>query len=127
LRVFEHGGPPLRANYIFLGNYVDYGEQSIEVLCLVLAYKILYADNIFLLRGNHECAAVSRFGGFYDECIERYNIDMWRIFVDLFNCMPVAAIIDEKIFCVHRGLSPDLGSMEQIRGILRPTDASHPF
>lgn len=52
----------------------------------------------------------------------RYNIKLWKIFTDCFNCLPVAAIVDEKIFCCHGGLSPDLQSMEQIRRIMRPTD-----
>jgi serine/threonine-protein phosphatase PP1 catalytic subunit len=52
----------------------------------------------------------------------RYNIKLWKTFTDCFNCLPVAAIIDEKIFCCHGGLSPDLQSMEQIRRIMRPTD-----
>ena len=59
---------------------------------------------------------------FYDECKRRYNIKMWKTFTDCFNCLPVAAIVDEKIFCCHGGLSPDLQSMEQIRRIMRPTD-----
>jgi serine/threonine-protein phosphatase PP1 catalytic subunit len=52
---------------------------------------------------------------------------LWKIFTDLFNCMPLAALIDNKIFCVHGGLSPDLNSMEQIQRIMRPTDVSHPW
>jgi len=52
----------------------------------------------------------------------RYNIKLWKTFTDCFNCLPIAAIIDEKIFCCHGGLSPDLQSMEQIRRIMRPTD-----
>lgn len=52
----------------------------------------------------------------------RYNIKLWKIFTDCFNCLPIAAIIDEKIFCMHGGLSPDLKTMEQIRRIVRPTD-----
>ena len=47
---------------------------------------------------------------------------MWKTFTDCFNCLPIAAIVDEKIFCCHGGLSPDLQSMEQIRRIMRPTD-----
>lgn len=47
---------------------------------------------------------------------------MWKTFTDCFNCLPIAAIIDEKIFCCHGGLSPDLQGMEQIRRIMRPTD-----
>ncbi|KAL7861466.1 hypothetical protein SRHO_G00129070 [Serrasalmus rhombeus] len=52
----------------------------------------------------------------------RFNIKLWKTFTDCFNCLPIAAIIDEKIFCCHGGLSPDLQSMEQIRRIMRPTD-----
>ena len=52
----------------------------------------------------------------------RYNIKLWKTFTDCFNCLPIAAIVDEKIFCCHGGLSPDLQSMEQIRRIMRPTD-----
>ena len=112
---------------MFLGNYVDHGKQSLEVMCLILAFKIRYPENFFPLRGNHECAEMSRIYGFYDECKTRYNIKLWKTFTDLFNYMPVAALIDEKIFCIHGGLSPDLNSMEQIRTIPRPIDVSHPW
>ncbi|EDN97699.1 serine/threonine protein phosphatase PP1 [Sclerotinia sclerotiorum 1980 UF-70] len=82
LRLFEYGGFPPEANYLFLGDYVDRGKQSLETICLLLAYKIKYPENFFILR----------------------------------------AIIDEKIFTMHGGLSPDLNSMEQIRRVMRPTD-----
>ncbi|KAF4516963.1 hypothetical protein B566_EDAN005564 [Ephemera danica] len=122
LRLFEYGGFPPESNYLFLGDYVDRGKQSLETICLLLAYKIKYPENFFLLRGNHECASINRIYGFYDECKRRYNIKLWKTFTDCFNCLPVAAIVDEKIFCCHGGLSPDLQSMEQIRRIMRPTD-----
>ncbi|EFC37648.1 predicted protein [Naegleria gruberi] len=122
LRLFEYGGFPPEANYLFLGDYVDRGKQSLETICLLLAYKIKYPENFFLLRGNHECASINRIYGFYDECKRRYSIRLWKSFTDCFNCMPVAAIIDEKIFCMHGGLSPELHNMEQIRKVMRPTD-----
>jgi len=122
LRLFEYGGFPPEANYLFLGDYVDRGKQSLETICLLLAYKIKYPENFFMLRGNHECASINRIYGFYDECKRRYNIKLWKTFTDCFNCLPIAAIVDEKIFCCHGGLSPDLQSMEQIRRIMRPTD-----
>ena len=122
LRLFEYQGFPPDANYLFLGNYVDFGKQSLETICLLLVYKIKYPENFFLLRGNHECASINRLHGFYDECMRRYNIRLWKTFTDCFNCLPVAAIIDEKLFCCHGGLSPDMQSMEQIRRIMRPTD-----
>ena len=122
LRLFNHGGFPPDANYLFLGDYVDRGQKSIETICLLLAYKIKYPENFFLLRGNHECASINRIYGFYDECKRMYNIKLWKLFTDCFNCLPISAIIDDKIFCAHGGLSPDLKHFDQIRNITRPTD-----
>ncbi|XP_021754258.1 serine/threonine-protein phosphatase PP1 isoform X2 [Chenopodium quinoa] len=122
LRLFEYGGLPPEANYLFLGDYVDRGKQSIETICLLLAYKIKYKENFFLLRGNHECASINRIYGFYDECKRRYNVRLWKAFTDCFNCLPVAALVDEKILCMHGGLSPDLKNLDQIRNLARPAD-----
>jgi len=122
LRLFEFGGYPPESNYLFLGDYVDRGKQSLETICLLLAYKIKYPENFFLTRGNHECASINRIYGFYDECKRRYSIKLWKVFTDCFNALPVAASIDEKIFCMHGGLSPELNSLDQVRKIVRPTD-----
>nr|GEZ38547.1 serine/threonine-protein phosphatase PP1 isoform X1 [Tanacetum cinerariifolium] len=122
LRYLEIVGYPPSQRYLFLGNYVDEGKQSLETICLLLAYKILYPDEVFLLRGNHEDAKINRMYGFYDECKRRYNIRLWRIFTDCFNCLPVAALVDDKIFCVHGGLSPELENLRQIEIIERPID-----
>eukprot|EP01061_Rhynchopus_euleeides_P017243 TRINITY_DN286_c1_g5_i1.p1 TRINITY_DN286_c1_g5~~TRINITY_DN286_c1_g5_i1.p1 ORF type:complete len:310 (+),score=125.73 TRINITY_DN286_c1_g5_i1:103-1032(+) len=122
LRLFEYGGFPPESNYLFLGDYVDRGKFSLETICLLLSFKIKYHENFFLLRGNHECASINRIYGFYDECKRRYSVRLWKQFTDTFNCMPVGAIIDEKVLCMHGGLSPELHSMEQIRKIIRPTD-----
>ena len=122
LRLFEYGGYPPDSRYLFLGDYVDRGKQSLETVCLLLAYKIKYPENFFMIRGNHECSAINRMYGFYDECKRRFSIKLWKIFNDCFNCLPVAALIDDKILCVHGGLSPDMVKIEQISHILRPTD-----
>ena len=122
LRLFEYGGFPPEANYVFLGDYVDRGKQSIETICLLLAYKIQYPENFFILRGNHESAGINRIYGFYDECKRRYSIKLWKVFSDVFNCLPAAALIDEKILCMHGGLSPELHSLQQIAEIQRPCD-----
>jgi serine/threonine-protein phosphatase PP1 catalytic subunit len=60
IRLFEMCGFPPAANYLFLGDYVDRGKQSLETILLLLCYKIKYPENFFLLRGNHECANVTR-------------------------------------------------------------------
>ncbi|GJJ70760.1 serine/threonine-protein phosphatase PP1 catalytic subunit [Entomortierella parvispora] len=122
LRLFEYGAFPPVSNYLFLGDYVDRGKQSLETICLLFAYKIKYPENFFMLRGNHECANINRIYGFYDECKRRYSIKLWKTFTDCFNCLPVAAIVDEKIFCMHGGLSPDLLAMDQIRRLERPAE-----
>jgi serine/threonine-protein phosphatase PP1 catalytic subunit len=114
--------PFVQANYLFLGDYVDRGKQSLEVVCLLFAYKIKYPENFFLLRGNHECAGINRIYGFYDECRRRYSVKMWKQFCNTFNCLPCTAVIDDKIICMHGGLSPELAQMEQIANIARPCD-----
>jgi len=122
LKLFEAGGFPPETNYLFLGDYVDRGKYSLETICLLLAYKIKYEENFFLLRGNHECASINRIYGFYDECKKRYNLKIWKIFIDVFNCLPIAASIDDKILLMHGGLSPELKNVEQLKKIMRPTD-----
>ena len=122
IRMFEMCGFPPNSNFLFLGDYVDRGKQSLETILLLLCYKLRYPENFFLLRGNHECANVTRVYGFYDECKRRCNVKIWKTFVDTFNCLPIAAIVAGKIFCVHGGLSPALQHMDDIRNIARPTD-----
>jgi serine/threonine-protein phosphatase PP1 catalytic subunit len=122
IRLFEMCGFPPTSNFLFLGDYVDRGKQSLETILLLFCYKLKYPENFFILRGNHECANVTRVYGFYDECKRRCNIKVWKTFIDTFNCLPIAAIVAEKIFCVHGGLSPSLTHMDDIRQIARPTD-----
>ena len=112
----------IQANYLFLGDYVDRGKQSLEVVSLLFAYKIKYPENFFLLRGNHECAGINRIYGFYDECRRRFSVKMWKQFCNTFNCLPCTAVIDDKIICMHGGLSPELSQMEQIANLARPCD-----
>lgn len=122
IRMFEMCGFPPNSNFLFLGDYVDRGKQSLETILLLLCYKLRFPENFFLLRGNHECANVTRVYGFYDECKRRCNVKVWKTFVDCFNTLPIAAIVAGKIFCVHGGLSPSLSHMDDIRNIARPTD-----
>jgi len=124
LRLFEYGAFPPESNYLFLGDYVDRGKQSLETIILMFCYKTKFPENFFQLRGNHESASITRIYGFYDECKRRYNIKLWKQFCDVFNCFPVCAVIDEKIMCMHGGLSPEITNpnFEQIKKLVRPTD-----
>ena len=122
LRIFGHVGYPGKNKYLFLGNYVDYGKQSIETICLLLSYKIKFPDKLFLLRGNHESSKENILYGFYDECKRRYNVNIWKKFTNLFNYFPIAAIIEENIFCIHGGLCPELKDPKDILKISRPTE-----
>ncbi|KAJ6011031.1 hypothetical protein N7451_002443 [Penicillium sp. IBT 35674x] len=122
IRLFEMCGFPPASDYLFLGNYVNRGKQSLETILLLLCYKLKYPENVYLLRGNHECANTTRVFGFYEECKRRCNLKIWESIIGTFNCLPVASIISEKIFCVHGGLSPSLTHIDDIRRIARPTD-----
>jgi len=68
IKLFEYAGFTGDTNYLFLGDYVDRGKQSLETICLMLAYKIKNPENFFMLRGNHECSSINHIYGFYNEC-----------------------------------------------------------
>lgn len=122
LRLFEYGGHPSQVNYLFLGDYVDRGRHSIESVALLFAFKVKYKENFFLLRGNHECAQINRIYGFFDECKRRYTPKLWKSFGDAFSQMPICALIDDRILCMHGGLSPELTTLDQLRNIPRPAN-----
>jgi len=122
IHLFDLKGAPPLTNYLFLGDYVDRGNQSLECIVLLLCYKIKYPANFFLLRGNHESSSLNRIYGFYDECKRRYSVKLWKIFSSCFNCMPIAAVVGGKIFCMHGGLSPELNHLADILTIARPIE-----
>lgn len=121
LRVFELGGVPPAAKYLFLGDYVDRGENSVEVILLLFALKIKYPDSVYLIRGNHESVEMTEAFGFLDECKHKLNRQMWVTFMKVFDYLPVAATIHDEFFCIHGGLSPHLKTLEDVARIERPT------
>lgn len=122
LRLFKMEEPLPQSNYLFLGDYVDRGPQGLEVMCLLLAYKLKFPNSIYLLRGNHECREMTELYGFGHECITKQNRRIYSEFCDLFNTLPIAAIIANRIFCVHGGLSPLLENLNQIKQFKRPME-----
>ncbi|KAM1207551.1 hypothetical protein ACFX13_008219 [Malus domestica] len=130
MRLFDEYGFPSAAgdityiDYLFLGDYVDRGQHSLETITLLLALKIEYPDNVHLIRGNHEAADINALFGFRIECIERMGendgIWAWTRFNQLFNYLPLAALIEKKIICMHGGIGRSINSVEQIEKLERP-------
>lgn len=124
-RIFRMKGAPPKTPYLFLGDYVDRGDRSVEVATLLLALKAQYPYDIFLLRGNHECPDTNDRYGFRDECMNyagegnTQDDTLWTIFNRAFQWLPLCASVDKRIFCVHGGLSPELKSLDQLSAIDR--------
>ncbi|XP_057535125.1 serine/threonine-protein phosphatase BSL3 isoform X1 [Amaranthus tricolor] len=130
MRLFDEYGAPSTAgdisyiDYLFLGDYVDRGQHSLETITLLLALKVEYPHNVHLIRGNHEAADINALFGFRIECIERMGerdgIWAWHRFNRLFNWLPLAALIEKKIICMHGGIGRSINHVEQIENIQRP-------
>jgi len=135
MRFFELWRGPISASaggdidsfdYVFLGNYVDYGTYNLETICLLMALKVKYPTQIHLLRGSHEVKFMNSELGFSEECAERLNEDItnpesvFETINDLFNWLPLAAIINDKIICIHGGLGNNIKSIQDIESLTRP-------
>ncbi|KAF7070219.1 hypothetical protein CFC21_075760 [Triticum aestivum] len=130
MRLFDEYGAPSTAgdiayiDYLFLGDYVDRGQHSLETITLLLALKVEYPQNVHLIRGNHEAADINALFGFRIECIERMGerdgIWTWHRVNRLFNWLPLAALIEKKIICMHGGIGRSINHIEQIENLQRP-------
>lgn len=140
LRLFELFGTPYDSSlqgdidgfsYVFLGDYVDYGYNSIEVLCLLFTLKIKFPDSIFLLRGHHEDSFINRTFGFAEECVEKFNenIDdhnsIYQKINRIFESLPLAAVIDETILALHGGIGSSIRTLADIEMLERPIEINH--
>ena len=132
MRLFEQFGQPSReggdidlVDYLFLGDYVDRGKHSLETVVLLLALKCLHPDRVFLIRGNHESPEVNARDGFLHECVERFGdrkkgVAVWRRLNQLFEWLPLAALVNDVILCVHGGIGEHLASIDEVDALQRP-------
>eukprot|EP00826_Nyctotherus_ovalis_P053208 TRINITY_DN687_c0_g1_i11.p1 TRINITY_DN687_c0_g1~~TRINITY_DN687_c0_g1_i11.p1 ORF type:complete len:251 (+),score=58.80 TRINITY_DN687_c0_g1_i11:93-845(+) len=126
LELFKIGGKPPETNYLFMGDYVDRGLHSLETATLLVLLKVRYRDRITILRGNHESRQITQVYGFYDECLRKYgNTSVWKSFTDLFDYLPLTALVEGKVFCLHGGLSPSIDNMSQINQLDRHQEVPH--
>lgn len=112
------------ASYVFLGDLVDRGPNSLEVAVLLLSLKVRYPEQVFIIRGNHESAEVNANYGFQAECLARLGADagmrVWNAINEAFSWLPIAGVIADEIFCCHGGLGSHVTSVAEIREIRRP-------
>jgi len=119
VKLLEVGGTPGETQYVFLGDYVDRGSFSVEVVALLYAIKIRHPKRVRMLRGNHECRQMTSFFNFREECEYKYDISVYNAFMDSFDTLPLAAIINGKFLAVHGGISPELSNVRAINNINR--------
>ena len=126
VELFRIGGSCPDTNYLFMGDYVDRGYHSVETVTLLVALKVRYPDRITVLRGNHESRQITQVYGFYDECLRKYgSASVWKLFTDLFDYLPLTALVENQVFCLHGGLSPTLDTLDNIRALDRIQEVPH--
>ena len=126
LELFNKGGQIPDSRYVFMGDYVDRGFNSVETFQLLLALKLKYPSHITLLRGNHETRQITTVYGFYDETIRKYgNANPWKYSTEVFDYLGIGAVVEGKIFCIHGGLSPEIKTIDQVRLIDRRMEIPH--
>ncbi len=114
LNMIGKAGEPGTLNYLFLGDYVDRGILGIEVCLLLFAIKLNHPKSVVMLRGNHESRNMTEAFTFRFEVLERYDAEVYDLFMEAFDAMPISALVAKKYLAMHGGISPDLHKLEEI-------------
>lgn len=117
--IMEKAGCPSEMNYLFLGNYVDHGEYGLQVVLLLLCIKLNFPDKLVMLRGNHESRSLTKFFNFKKECLAAYDDEVYQVIMEVFDCLPLACVVNNMYLAVHGGISPSLSALEDINKIDR--------
>ena len=119
IKILDVGGNPDNTKYLFLGDYVDRGMFSLEVLLLLYSLKINYPNSITMIRGNHESRQMTTMFSFRKECIYKQDLEVYEAIMASFDALPVGCIINNSFLAVHGGLSPELKSLKDINSLNR--------
>lgn len=121
LNIFKLNGLPSETNpYLFNGDFVDRGSFSVECIFTLFGFKLLYPDHFFMSRGNHESATMNQMYGFDGEVKAKYSVQMAELFTEVYNWLPLAHCLNNRVLVMHGGLfSRDDVTLQEIRDIDR--------
>jgi len=119
LKALDIGGNFNYTKYLFLGDYVDRGCFSIEIMCILLALKINYPNTVFMLRGNHESRVMTQTHNFKEECLTKYDQEVYNCLMEFFDTLPISGVINGKFIAFHGGISPEISSIQDINKVNR--------
>eukprot|EP00756_Hemistasia_phaeocysticola_P015784 Hpha_TRINITY_DN15434_c0_g1::TRINITY_DN15434_c0_g1_i2::g.175060::m.175060/K04348/PPP3C, CNA; serine/threonine-protein phosphatase 2B catalytic subunit len=119
MKLFEIGGDPADQQYLFLGDFVDRGCFGCETVFYMAAAKCRHSDTFFMLRGNHECRHLTAYFNFKAEVLYKYNQEVYDGIQNMFDCLPIACVLNGRFLCVHGGLSPDVRTVDDVNSIHR--------
>ena len=117
VKMLDVGGTPETTKYLFLGDYVDRGSFSVEVVLLLYSLKLNFTSTIYMLRGNHECRQMTAFFNFRAECLYKYDQETYELFMDTFDALPIACLVNEKFLALHGGISPELKTLNDLKNL----------
>eukprot|EP00347_Sterkiella_histriomuscorum_P024029 403332551 len=119
VKMLDVGGSPAKTKYLFLGDYVDRGSFSCEVVILLYALKLNFPQTIYMLRGNHECRQMTQFFNFRAECLYKYDQETYELFMETFDALPISCLVNDKFLALHGGISPELKTINDLKNLQR--------